>query len=60
MTKATYKRMHLAGCFLTVSEGEFMTSMVRSMVSGRQECCWRIGCEILATAQVGNGRDTGL
>lgn len=51
--------MHLTGCLLIVSEYESVTTMVGSMVAGRQECCWRIRRKISVTAQVGNGRGTG-
>jgi hypothetical protein len=40
MTKATYKRKHLTGNLLTVSEGESMTTMVGSMAAGRQAWQW--------------------
>ena len=36
MTKATYKRKHLIGSLLTVSEGESMTIMAGSMGEGRR------------------------
>lgn len=35
MTKETYKRKHLMGAFLTVSENQSTVSMVEREVSGR-------------------------
>lgn len=36
MTNVTYKRNHLTGGLLAVSEGESMTIMVGNMVAGRR------------------------
>lgn len=39
--KAMYKRKYLLEGLLSVSEGEAMTTMVRSMAAGRQAWHWR-------------------
>lgn len=39
-TKVTYKRKHLIGCLLTVSEGWFLIITAWSVVAGRKVWCW--------------------